>query len=300
MARVIAATLLVDCRSTLGEGILWWPERNALLWTDIEASRLWMHRLDAGTTANWVLPDRLGSMAICQSGRLLLGLAKGLGLADLNRSPDGGRLDVVPLVAVESDLRTRINDGRTDRSGNFVFGTMDDEEPHRPIGSFYQYSHRHGLRRLDLERTAVPNSICFSPDGGTMYFCDSHRHRIMQCEYDAERAAVSHVRLFAAIPAGGAPDGSVVDLESFLWNAEWGSALVRRYAADGTPTDEISLAAKNPTCVVFGGVELDRAFITSSRQEMTADELDTMPQAGGVFTAAAGVRGLLDSPFLDL
>jgi sugar lactone lactonase YvrE len=220
-----SASLRVDCRCTLGEGIIWWPARDALLWTDIEASRLWMQQ-HGRKARSWALPDRLGSMAVCASGRLLLGLAKGLSLVELDEGRD--RLEATSLVAVEPELRTRVNDGRVDRAGNFVFGTMDLEKT-RGIGSFYQYSARYGLRRLDLEPVAISNSICFSPDGRTMYFCDSPRRRIMQCEYDAETARVSHVRVFVDVPADGSPDGSIVDAEGCLWNAEWGSSTVRRY-----------------------------------------------------------------------
>lgn len=295
------ATLLVDCRCTLGEGIVWWPERRALLWTDIEASRLWMHTRDDGKTIDWSLPDRLGSMALCRSGTLLLGLAKGIFVADIDRTPAGGHLDVAPLASFEPDLPTRTNDGRTDRSGNFVFGTMHDEEPKRPLGSFYQYSRRHGLRRLDLGPVAIPNSICFSPDGGTMYFCDSTLRRIMQADYDADRASVANVRVFAALPPGtGDPDGSVVDSDGCLWNAEWGSALVRRYGRDGRRIGEIALDARKPSCPVFGGADLGELFITTARQDLTAAELEATPQAGGVYVAAPGVRGLPDAPFADL
>ena len=50
-----------------------------------------------------------------------------------------------------------------------VFGTFNEAED-GPGGSFYQYSSSHGLRRLDLGGVVIPNSICFSLDGRTMYF----------------------------------------------------------------------------------------------------------------------------------
>ena len=135
---ISSAVLFVDCRCTLGEGILWWPDRQSLLWTDIERSTLWMHNVRNSVTRQCALPDRLGSFAICESGRLLLGLAKSLVFADPGES--GSDLRIEPIMPIEPDLRrTRINDGRTDRAGNFVFGTMN--EPHdAPSGSFYQYS----------------------------------------------------------------------------------------------------------------------------------------------------------------
>ena len=294
-----SATLFVNCQCTLGEGILWWAQRRALVWTDIERSTMWLHQPASNSTSSFALPDRLGSLAICQSGRLLLGLARGLFIGSLDRATDG-TLRVEPLVAVDSDRpRHRINDGRTDRSGNFVFGTMNEEQ-HDPTGSFYQYSASRGLRRLDIGGVAIPNSICFSLDGRVMYFCDSLEKRIRQCDYDAESGAVSNVREFVRFAQDdGLPDGSVIDSEGCLWNAAWGVGRVRRYAADGRVLAQITVPAKNPTCLAFGGDGLADLYITSSRQEMTDGELASTPDAGGVYHAAIGPVGLCDAPFRD-
>lgn len=292
--------LFVDCRCTLGEGIVWWPRRRALIWTDIEAPRLWAH--DAGGTRSWSMPSRLGSLAPCTSGALLLGLEKGLFRAELDLSA-GKPPHLVPLAGVETDLpSTRVNDGRTDRAGNFVFGTMNTADGHPAIGSFYQWSTRFGLRRLDLPYVGIANSICFSPDGETMYFCDSPRRQIMTCRYDAGSAHVADIQVFATLePSDGQPDGSIVDAEGCLWNAVWGAAVVRRYRPDGSLDREVSVPAKNPTCAVFGGPELNELYITTSRQEMSGAELERRPDAGGVYRAVMeGARGLLDPEFRDV
>jgi L-arabinonolactonase len=300
-APVAMAVLAVDSRCTLGEGITWWGAREALLWTDIQSSKLWLHSPGDGSTRSWELPDRLGSFAICASGALLLGLAKSLAFADLDASP-GDQLEVTEVCAVDPYLTTtRVNDGRTDRAGNFVFGTMNEDEGKAPIGSFYQYSSRHGLRRLDLGGVHIPNSICFSLDGRTMYFCDSETRRIMRCNYDADAASVADIREFAAFGAAqGTPDGSVIDSDDCLWNAEWGAARVRRYRPDGRIDRSIAVPAKNPTCVAFGGQRMDDLFITSARQEMTPAELTHTPDAGSVYRAArVGVQGVPDALFKD-
>lgn len=294
-----AATLIVDCRCILGEGLVWCARRAAVLWTDIEGSRLWMHRPSRSETRSWKLPDRLGSFALCSSGAVLLGLAKGLALADLDAA-SGDTLDVTPVVDVESGLRTRINDGRVDRFGNFVFGTMS-EDFQTAQASFYQYSRQHGLRRLAIDHVVIANSVCFSPDGGTMYFCDSPRRRIMQCDYDAESARVSRVREFADLASHrGFPDGSTVDADGHLWNAEWGAFVVRRYTSDGRVARQIGVPVKNPSCVVFGGQNLDELFITTARQHMTPQDLEAMPEAGGLYRASLGdVRGLPEPTFIN-
>lgn len=293
------ARIFVDCRCFLGEGILWWKPRRALLWTDIEGARLWTH--DADGARHWKLPARLGCLAPATSGALLLGLEHRLVRADIDASaPDGLRL--TRLADVEPDQpTTRVNDGRTDRSGNFVFGTMDQAEGHPATGSFHQWSTRFGLRRLDLPSVGIANSICFSPDGGTMYFCDSPQARIMACRYDADVAAVSDVRVFATLgPQEGQPDGSIVDADGHLWNAAWGVGLVRRYRPDGTVERVVSVPAKNPTCVALGGDRLNELYITSARQDMSPAELERTPEAGGVYRALFDdVRGLADAPFAD-
>ncbi len=298
---MMTAMLVVDSQCTLGEGLLWDGRRDGLLWTDIERSTLWLHHTDDGSTRTWRLPDRLGSLALCDSGKLLLALAKGLFLADIDRPADGV-LAATLLVPLEVDLpSTRTNDGRTDRAGNFVFGTLNEDPARAPIGSFYQYSRRHGLRRLALGGVAIPNSICFSPDGRTMYYCDSLSGRILQCRYDAESAEVSDSRPFVEFGGGrGLPDGSIVDADGCLWNAEWGAAVVRRYTPAGTLDREIAVPPKNPTCPAFGGRDLTELYVTSARQEMTPEELAARPDAGGVYAASpVGVRGLAEPRFHD-
>lgn len=293
-------TLAVDCRCRLGEGIVWWARHRALLWTDIESAQLWISDVDGARYL--ALPARLGSLAPCASGALLLGLEHGLFLAHLDETAPGG-IRLAALADVEADQpSTRLNDGRTDRAGNFVFGTMNQDDGHPATGSFYQWSAAAGLRRLDLPNVGIANSICFSPDGATMYFCDSPRAQIMSCRYDAATASVTDVRPFAALgPSDGFPDGSIVDAEGHLWNAAWGAGVVRRYRPDGSIEREVSVAAKNPTCAVFGGDTLNELYITTARQEMSPAELERTPEAGGVYRAViADVRGLPDAPFADI
>ena len=293
------ATPFVDCRCFLGEGIIWWVDRKALVWTDIERSTLWMH--DAAGARSWKLPKRLCSFAATQSGALLFALEDSICRADFDSSaPDGIRL--THLADIEPDLpTTRANDGHTDRSGNFVFGTMNQAEGNAPIGSFYQWSTRWGLRRLDLPKIGIANSICFSPDGGTMYFCDSPTAKIMVCQYDADSATVSDVREFVRYgPTEHNPDGSTVDADGYLWNAVWGGGAVRRFRPDGTLEREIVVSAPNSTCLSFGGDGLNELYITTARQDMSPADLERVPEAGAVYQVLPeGVSGLADTLVAD-
>ena len=295
---VSALELALPQSATLGEGLLWRDGR--WWWTDIEAATLFAWRPGDAAPLACRLPDRLGSFAHCRSGRLLLGLSKRLALATLGDQLELGHLQtVVPVDAAES--RTRINDGRTDRSGNFVFGTINEDRERRPrstIASFYQFSLRHGLRRLALPAVAIANSICFSLDGRTMYFCDTLTQRIQQCDYDADSAQVANLRLFTAVSDAQAwPDGSVIDAEGCLWNAQWGAGRVARYDPSGALMALYSAPTAHTSCPALGGEGMNDLMLTTARTELSREALAAQPLAGSLFglrlPAALGVPDAL-------
>ena len=282
--------------AVLGECLQWQGGR--WWWTDIEGAQL--HAWTPGRAVqSWAMPDRLGCFAHTRSGHMLLGLSKRLALGRLGEDELQQLQELVPVDAAEP--RTRINDGRTDRRGYFVFGTMNEAAERRPIGSFYQYSLRHGLRRLQLPAVAIANSICFSVDGRTLYFCDTMTRRIQQCDYDAETAQVANVRPFARIDEANAwPDGSVIDREGCLWNAQWGASRVMRYAPDGRVVAEYRLDAAHVTCPAFGGERLDWLMASSARSELSREALARQPLSGSLFGLQLPQSlGLADALFDD-
>jgi L-arabinonolactonase len=279
--------LVVDAENVLGESVVWCDRRRRVYWTDIEASTVWEYDPQTGDTRTWRTPARVGSLAVCNGEPLLIGLEKQIGYLDL----DSGQ--VTSLADVERDLpETRVNDGRCDSAGNFVFGTLNDRFDGRALGAFYQYSAVRGLRRLALPQVRVANSICFSPDGRTLYYCDSTACEIRCCRYDPEAAAVSDDERFTALGDGlGGPDGSVVDAQGYLWNAQWGRARIVRYSPRGEIDAIIPLRVPNPTCVAFGGTARDELYITTSRMEMSPAQLAAAPHAGGLYRIGLPIRG---------
>lgn len=276
------ATLAVDSRCALGEGILWCERRRVLYWTDILSAELWRHDPASGHTHTWSLPAPLGCLALAEDGRLLLGLAKALHASDVEAQLGRRDLLTIKLADVEAnEPMTRVNDGRADRHGGFVFGTKSEHADLRPAGRFHQYTAAHGLRELALPRAAIPNSICFDADGTTMYFCDSVTPRILRCRYDAATATVSDIGVFVELDTPGAePDGSVIDNEGALWNAQWGAGRVVRYLPDGRPDRIVRVPAPQPSCCVL---REDTLYVTSARIGLDAGALAAHPMSGGVF-----------------
>ncbi|CAM4004476.1 SMP-30/gluconolactonase/LRE family protein [Roseateles saccharophilus] len=298
-----ALTPALTQSATLGEGLQWHAPSGRWWWTDIEGRSL--HAWTPGAKATLVLrlPERVGCFVHCRSGALLLGMAKRvawLRVADLQAC---GEFVLSPeeIVPVEAGMpTTRVNDGRCDRSGNLVFGTLDEARPRQTIGSFYQYSQAHGLRRLALDGVAIANSICFSLDGRRMHYCDTLSRRIMVCDYDAATARVSEPRLFAKKDVDDCwPDGSTIDAKGCLWNAEWGHASVARYAPDGRLLGRYAVPVSNVSCPALGGPAGDQLLVTTARQELGTAELMAMPLSGSLFGMAVEAGLYLPEPLFN-
>lgn len=291
-AGTTGATPLVDSKCTLGEGATWCERSGRFYWTDIEGSRLWRYDPRDGSSTSWTMPERLATFALCADPHyLLLGLATHLAFFDLATG------ETQRIVDVEPGLNTRVNDGRCDRQGRFVFGTKDEGSPLRAVGGFYRLNRDLSLERLPLPSPAISNSIAFSPDGSTMYYCDSPTREIRACDYGVD-GSIANDRVFTKLTdVTGEPDGSTIDRDGGLWNAQWGGARVVRYGADGVETARVTVPTAQPSCVAFGGEQLDTLYITSARVDLDASALVNDAHAGGVFVAVPGPRGLSEPVF---
>lgn len=290
----MTAELLVEAQCRLGECPLWCDRTAALYWTDIEGSNISRWREADGEIRNWAMPDRVGSFALCeQPDQLLLGLASGVALFNLATGA------MSPIVPVETHHPgTRINDGRCDRQGRFVFGMFNGSPGAAPISPFYRVTARLEVEQLQLPLAGVANSIAFSPDGTLMYFTDTSTRHIQCVDYH-EDGRIGSPRPFVRVPDWqGFPDGSAVDSEGGLWSAQWDGGCVVRYDSSGIDTARVPLPATRVTCPAFGGAELDRLFVTSARIGLDAPALRAQPTAGSVFAWSGAWRGLPEPRFV--
>lgn len=289
---------LTDTRHELGECVLWCERTGRLLWTDIPAATLWAYTPATGRKASWPMPERLCCFALTGSDdRLLLGLASGLAFFTFSSGK------VTRICDVEPDIpSTRINDGRCDRQGRFVFGMFNQaEHPKHALGGFYRLNLDLSLERLPLPNAAIANSICFSPNGRRMYFADSTQKAILYADYNPCSAEVGRVHTFVAADAvPGEPDGSTIDAAGFLWSTRWGAGIVARFAPDGQLERTVPLAVPQPSCPAFGGPDLTTLFVTSAHLGMTNAERVAAPLSGALFAQALEIRGLPESRFLHV
>jgi sugar lactone lactonase YvrE len=294
--------LQIEClgeqRDRLGECPLWDERRQALYW--IDSKRCLVHRLspDSGERRQWTLPSEIGSLALCESGRLLVALEHEIGFLDVDR--DDGELAFEQLAHVKHpQARMRLNDGRADRAGRFLVGSLK-LAPAEPVGELYQLLPSGQLNILE-RGIRVSNSLGFSPDGRTLYFADSLSHQIRRYSYDPVTGQASGMQVFAdTTDLGSGPDGAAVDAEGHLWVAMVMKGQLARFRPDGSLERLLDLPTPYPSCLCFGGAALDTLFVTSLSDTGNTIKTDD-PRAGRLLAVrGTGVQGLHEARFADL
>lgn len=274
----------------LGESPVWDERAQCLYWVDIRRPAI--RRLDpaTGQVDAWPMPDLVGSLALTEEGRLLAALPHFIALFD----PVSGSLESFarPPRRVPGH---RFNDGRCDRQGRFWVGTMHNLT-RAPEGVLYKLE-RPGELEPVLDGICIPNSLAFSPDGRTMYFADSLRYSLFAYDYDPDTGRMGPPRVFATTEPPGFPDGSTVDAEGYLWNAQFDAWRLVRYAPDGRIDRIVALPVQRPTSCAFGGPDLATLYVTTASQKMSPEELQAQPLAGALLALDVGVRGLPEPRF---
>ena len=280
--------VLVACANVLGESPLWCERRQRLFWVDIRAPAMLSCDADGSRLVTATMPELIGSFAFCRDNDNASIVAMKSGLYDY----DFATAKLALIAAPDASLPDhRFNEGKCDPRGRFWAGTMNDIV-REPTGSLFRLD---AGRRCDrvLTRITVPNSLAWSPDGSTMYFADTETRTIVAYDYDLDEGVPSRARPFVDLRSGiGRPDGSTVDAEGCLWNAEVLTGRIVRYAPDGRELRAWKLPVSRVTSLTFGGPDLRTLYVTTSSYKLTAQQLAEQPLAGALFAMRAPVAGL--------
>ncbi|MBB5519815.1 SMP-30/gluconolactonase/LRE family protein [Amphiplicatus metriothermophilus] len=286
----VSLVAAVECANTLGEGVVWDDRSNAALWTDIEGRTLYRTVFPFQLVERFSTPERIGSFGLLsgRSDQLVVAFESGFALFAFE-SGAARWIDRPPLPS-----HARFNDGRVDRNGTFWAGAMIEDPALRETHTTALYRLCNG-RRADkvIGGIRISNSLCWSPDGTIMYFADTPRQAIWA--FDMIDGAPKNRRVFVETPAGAYPDGSTIDADGCLWNAQWGAGRVVRYTPDGRVDAIIETPAPNVTCVAFGGPSLQLILVTSARAELDDNALAKAPMSGNLFVYESPFRGLQES-----
>ncbi len=285
------AALVLDCKNQHGEGIFWNPSDGRVWWTDIEGRAIWSFDPARNESKSYSTNDRVCCFAPREDGGFIVAFDDRISLLDLQSGKEDKIHDYQP-----DNPETRLNDGRTDRQGRLIVGGMN-EKSGTADALVLQVDRNLSVSSL-FGDVSCANSTCFSPDGGTMYFADTPDQEIVAYSYDTANGRVTDRRTFCSFAnEPGLPDGSCVDADGGVWNAEWEGRRVVRVAPDGTIDRIVEVPVWKPTCCAFGGPGLDTLYITTSRLLSDEEALAREPNSGGLFAVKTGFRGVEDAMF---
>ncbi|CAH1221449.1 6-deoxy-6-sulfogluconolactonase [Paenibacillus allorhizoplanae] len=281
----ITAELAVDAHCFLGEGPVWDPSGQQVLWIDYDKGTLHDYIPSSGVHRIRKLPMKVASFALREGGGILIAGDRGLAL--YNQEDETMEIICDP----ESHLpQTRFNDGKCDLKGRFFAGTAS--KGNARDGALYVFYPDGSYSQLD-SGIGCSNGITWSNDGKTMYYIDSLAYRVDAFDFDTETGLVAGKR--TVIPYQGTeilPDGMTSDEEGMIWVAEWGGWKVSRWnPATGERLAVIELPVKYVTSCVFGGKDMDELYITSASSPLSEDAHAEQPSAGGLFRAKIGIKG---------
>jgi sugar lactone lactonase YvrE len=266
-----------------GEGPVWHPSFTGVRWVDMHAGDILelvapdsVTRTHVGTVAAAFRPRRGGGVVLADQRGFVL-LHDDLSVEE--RLPD-----------VWDDPGVRMNEGGADPAGNFWCGSMAYDET-TGAGALYRLAPDLTVTTV-LDDVTVSNGLGFSPDGSRAYYVDTPTGRVDTFAFDGGELTDRRTA-FPIVDGPGHPDGLTVDAEGGVWVALWGGSAVHRYSPDGELLAVVPLPVARVTACTFGGPDLDRLYVTTSREGLDADERAAQPLAGALFTVdVPGVTGL--------
>ncbi|HEY9292867.1 MAG TPA: SMP-30/gluconolactonase/LRE family protein [Microlunatus sp.] len=290
--RSTAAQFTEPC-SSHGEGPLWDPKRDRLLFVDMLAGDI-VAVDGSGRHSSTHVADVAACLRARRSGGFVLATERGFRTLDDHLAPTGS------LLTAFTDTTVRMNDGGCDPQGRFYCGSMAYDET---LGAGALYRLDPGALEVGdpvpavLTGLTISNGLQWSADGQSAFYNDTPTRQITVFDFDAAAGSLINPRPFVTLPDDqpGAPDGMAIDTEDGIWIALWGGSAVHRYSPDGRLDAVIELPVSNVTACTFGGDDLETLFITTSRQGLADGD---QPQAGAVFSCRPGVTGTTPHPFL--
>jgi sugar lactone lactonase YvrE len=280
-----------------GEGAAWHAGENALYWTDI--NRFLIHRYDAAdrSVKTWFFDEPVTAMILTTvPGTLAVVLGSRLVLWQ----PAGNtRRDYVFHLPGWPEVRC--NDARADPRGSLWIGSMWNNV--NADGSPGHCEDGHGaLYRVDPDSTVkefkrglgIANTLAWNPQRTVFYFADSTARVVYQYDYEAQSGTISNERPFFHDFERGAPDGSAMDSEGYLWNCRYGGGCVVRVAPNGSIERVVEMPTPNITTCTFGGADLRTLYITTA----AAGSKPGDRFAGGLFTLETDIQGQPENRFL--
>jgi sugar lactone lactonase YvrE len=263
---------------------LWDDRTDTLVWVDCNAGLV--HRLsDAGGHTVIDAGRLVGAAALRDNGGLVVARDNGLLFLGPDGAPDRDE------IAFGLFRNVRFNDGACDPAGRFLIGTTSTDGS-RGQGALYSVEPGGTVTEL-LSGITESNGLAWSLDGREMYYVDSGEPEIRRYDYDPATGSLGAMEVLIAFTDDeGLADGLIVDAEGTIWAAMWEGSSVCRISPDGDVLATLGMPVSQPTCPAFGGLDLDRLYVTTAWEGMDSQARAAEPLAGSVLVAVPGATGL--------
>lgn len=277
---------VLTVHNKLGEGVIWDDSAQCLWWTDILSKK--MYRWQFGHAAEaFDTPFQLCSFGLTPIENKFI-VAFDFGFAFYE--PLSGKVEKICDVEAQNSAN-RMNDGRVDRQGYFWAGSMRASGVGK-LGALYSLSNLQSV--CHLEDIEISNSLCWSLDGTRIYHADSPTQKIRMASVDPLNGLPGSWKTFVQTDKGAYPDGACIDSEDHLWSAQWGSHKIKRYNPLGEQVFEFELPCEQPSCITFGGPQMQHIFVTSAWDGLAKQPNKDSPD-GNVFILKSNVKGIAES-----
>lgn len=273
----------------LGESPVWDADNGWLYWVDGFSRLVRRWEPGSGSFREWSMPSMVGCVALGEDDTLVVGLADGIYRLDLETS------GLVPLFRPAAvDPLVRFNDGKTDREGRFLCGSMGIHAD--PKGTLWRLDAA-GRRDALASGLRISNALCFSPDGATMYFADSLERTIRAYPYGPDGVGAPRILVDTA-PWNSGPDGATVDSDGCLWVCLIATGKIARITPGGELDRMVEAPLDLPSSVAFGGDGLETLFVTSIKDSGSGRAISKHPDGGHLFAIdGLGCRGIAEARF---
>jgi len=289
--KTLKPKILWKVRCTLGEGTLWVREHNSIYFTDIKKRKIYSLNIKTKKKNIYKVNKEIGFLAHIKGYIFILGLQGELRIQNLKSKK------ILKTISIESNIKlNRINDGKTDPTGNLWFGTMDNLERKIEKGSLYKLDKKLNLIKVD-KNYRITNGPAFI-DQFNFYHTDSAKKKIYKIKINKNNKIINKKIFKKFSIQDGSPDGMTLDKNNNLWVAHFHGASISVFNSRAKLVHKINLPAKNITNCTFGGKNNSELFVTTATKGMSKDEMRKFSYSGYLFSVKTNTKGFLQKKFV--
>ena len=276
-------SIVSDDKSILGESPIWDEFYQRIYWVDIESKCLHAWSFLDNKKLEWNFDNRISAISLTNNNdELICAFDNFFAFYNVNTHHITRLKNQISLPA-----NVRFNDGKTDGYGRFWCGTMSESNPSRADGSIYMIDEELEIHKV-FDDIYISNSLTFSTDNKYIYYADTFKKKIYRTNLSKDILNIKASEIFVDnTNLKGFPDGSTLDINGYLWNAEWNGGQVVCYDLNGDIINRIKTPMNRPTCCAFGGPNMNVLFITSAL-EKKADRSNLSGQTISINTDKVG------------